>query len=43
MRNTVVIAGISYEQMKDILSQQGIKPELGPEIMEEAKQDYVIC
>ena len=34
------LAGVSFAQMKDIFAQQGIKPELGSETIEEAKQEY---
>lgn len=33
------IAGVSFEQMKDILAQQAIKPRLGPENFAEAKEE----
>ena len=34
------LAGVSFEQMKEILAQQGIRPGLGPETVEEAKEEY---
>jgi len=34
------LAGVSFEQMKEILAQRGIQPELGPETIEEAKTEY---
>jgi len=34
------LAGVSFEQMKDILAQQAIKLRLGPENFAEAKEEY---
>ncbi|MCI0692418.1 UPF0175 family protein [candidate division KSB1 bacterium] len=34
------LAGVSFEQMKEILVQRGIQPGLGPETLEEAKKEY---
>jgi predicted HTH domain antitoxin len=33
------LAGVSWAQMKDILLEQGIQPHLGPETLEEARQE----
>ncbi len=33
------LAGVSWAQMKDILLEQGIQPRLGPETLEEARQE----
>lgn len=33
------LAGVSWPQMKDILLEQGIQPRLGPETLEEARQE----
>jgi predicted HTH domain antitoxin len=35
------IAGLYWEDMKDVLIRNGIKPELGPESIEEAQNDYL--
>ena len=34
------LAGVSFEQMKEILIQHGIQPRLGPESLEDAKEEY---
>jgi predicted HTH domain antitoxin len=34
------LAGVSFEQMKEILIQHGIQPRLGPETLKEAKEEY---
>lgn len=34
------LPGVSFEQMKDILIHQGIRPGLGPESLEGAKEEY---
>jgi predicted HTH domain antitoxin len=33
------LAGVSWAQMKDVLLEQGIRPRLGPETLEEAQQE----
>ena len=33
------LAGVSWAQMKDILVERGIQPRLGPETIEEAKEE----
>jgi predicted HTH domain antitoxin len=33
------LAGVSWAQMKDVLLERGIQPRLGPETLEEAKQE----
>ena len=33
------LAGVSWAQMKDILLERGIQPRLGPETLEEARDD----
>lgn len=33
------LAGVSWAQMKEILTAQGIQPRLGPETLEEAEQE----
>ncbi len=35
------IAGLYWEDMRDVLIRNGIKPELGPENNEEAEKDYL--
>jgi predicted HTH domain antitoxin len=35
------IAGLYWEDMRDILIRNGIKPELGPESIEEVQKDYL--
>lgn len=34
------IAGLCWEDMRDELIKNGVKPRLGPETIEEAKKDY---
>jgi predicted HTH domain antitoxin len=34
------IAGLCWEDMRDELAKNGVKPRLAPETIEEAKQDY---
>jgi predicted HTH domain antitoxin len=34
------LAGVSFEQMKEILIQRGIRSGLGPETIEEVKEEY---
>lgn len=36
------LAGISFDRMKDILLQRGIHPRLGPETVDEAKQELEV-
>lgn len=36
------IAGICWEEMKDELIKNGIKPRLGPQTIEEAKRDALV-
>ncbi len=33
------LAGVSWAQMKDILLERGIQPRLGPETLEEAREE----
>jgi len=35
------IAGLCWEDMKDVLIKNGIEPRLGPQTVEEARQDYL--
>jgi predicted HTH domain antitoxin len=35
------IAGVSFESMKRILLKNGIEPRLGPETLEEARQEHI--
>ncbi|MDQ1327313.1 MAG: hypothetical protein QG641_593 [Candidatus Poribacteria bacterium] len=35
------IAGLCWEDMKDVLIRNGIEPRLGPQTVEEARQDYL--
>jgi predicted HTH domain antitoxin len=35
------IAGLCWEDMKDVLIKNGIEPRLGPQTIEEARQDYL--
>ena len=36
------IAGLCWEEMKDELIRNGIKPKLGPQTIEEAKKDSLV-
>ena len=33
------LAGLSWAQMKDVLVEHGVQPRLGPESVEEARED----
>jgi predicted HTH domain antitoxin len=37
------IAGVCWEDMKRILIKNGIRPKLGPETIEEARQEYLLA
>lgn len=34
------VAGLSYDQMKEVLMTRGIQPRLGPQTADEAREDY---
>jgi predicted HTH domain antitoxin len=36
------LAGVSWAQMKDILLERGIQPRLGPETLEDARQEVEV-
>ena len=35
-------AGVSWEEMRDILVEQGVAPRLGPETVEDAEQEVAV-
>ena len=39
LAKAAAIAGVSFDRMKDILAERGVELRLGPETVEEARQD----
>jgi predicted HTH domain antitoxin len=42
LAKAAAIAGVSFDRMKETLRQRGIQPRLGPETMDEARQELTV-
>lgn len=42
LAKAAAIAGVSFDQMKATLHQRGIQPRLGPETVDEARQELTV-
>jgi len=42
LAKAAAIAGVSFDRMKETLHQRGIQPRLGPETVEEARQELAV-
>ncbi len=42
LAKAAAMAGVSFDRMKEVLVQRGIQPALGPETIEEARQELQV-